>query len=231
MLAIVLRTVDYKDTDRMVTLFARDHGRIDALARGCKKPSAKLHSASEQFCCGEYAFNESGGRKYMAQCDIKSTFFNISGTIESFAVASALIEVTDKAVMYGEGNPRLFALLVNCLYALNEDNSRAEEVLAFFTVKLLDILGLRPDFGACCICGAETASAYDCDAQGAVCENCRTEESYECIPIMDRILNMTSKQIISSKIDAEHSFVVFCVNILENLTECRIKSLRLITHA
>ena len=36
--AIVLRHADYRDYDRMLTLFSPEYGRIDAIARGCRRP-------------------------------------------------------------------------------------------------------------------------------------------------------------------------------------------------
>ena len=52
--AIVLRAVNYRDSDRMLTLFSPVFGRIEAKARGCRKPKARLLAASEPFALWEY---------------------------------------------------------------------------------------------------------------------------------------------------------------------------------
>ena len=52
--AIVLRRVDYRENDRMLTLFSPTLGRIDALCRGCRRQKSPLMAASELFCTGEY---------------------------------------------------------------------------------------------------------------------------------------------------------------------------------
>ena len=38
--AIVLHTADYRDNDRMLSLLTPEHGQLDALCRGCKKPQS-----------------------------------------------------------------------------------------------------------------------------------------------------------------------------------------------
>ena len=48
--AIVLRRADYRENDRMLTLFSPTLGRIDALARGCRRQKSPLMAASELFC-------------------------------------------------------------------------------------------------------------------------------------------------------------------------------------
>ena len=38
--ALVLRGVDYKESDKILTLFTRDQGKLTASARGCRKKGA-----------------------------------------------------------------------------------------------------------------------------------------------------------------------------------------------
>lgn len=51
--AIVLRYANYRDNDRMLTLFSPTKGRIEALARGCRKPRSPILNASELFALGD----------------------------------------------------------------------------------------------------------------------------------------------------------------------------------
>ena len=76
-LAVVIRTADYKDNDKMLTLLTKEYGRMSANARGAKKQTSKLFSAASLFCCGEYAFYEKDGRFGLKGCEIKRTFFNL----------------------------------------------------------------------------------------------------------------------------------------------------------
>lgn len=46
---IVLRTNDYGETNKIITLLTREHGKIGVLARGAKKPNSRLSAISQPF--------------------------------------------------------------------------------------------------------------------------------------------------------------------------------------
>ena len=58
----VLQSIDYKDHDKLLTLFSPTLGKILVGARGAKKPKAKLSFAAQPFCFAEYILAEKGGR-------------------------------------------------------------------------------------------------------------------------------------------------------------------------
>lgn len=74
-LAIVLRANDYKDNDKIVTLFSREFGRIDALAKGAKKATGHLSAVVKPFVCGEYNIKISNEKAYITQGIAKESFF------------------------------------------------------------------------------------------------------------------------------------------------------------
>ena len=50
---IVLHTANYREADRMLTLFSPVRGRMEAIARGCRRPKSPLLNAAETFALGE----------------------------------------------------------------------------------------------------------------------------------------------------------------------------------
>ena len=52
--AIIIRRADYADYDRMITLFSPELGRVEAIARGCRRPKSPLVKAVEPFTSGVY---------------------------------------------------------------------------------------------------------------------------------------------------------------------------------
>ena len=62
--AIVLRHVNYRDNDRMVTLLSPSRGRIDAIIRNCRKPKSHNLNAGELFALGDYMLHENGGHAF-----------------------------------------------------------------------------------------------------------------------------------------------------------------------
>lgn len=73
--AIVLRAVNYRDNDRMLTLFSPTKGRIEALARGCRKPRSPLLNAAELFALGDFELYTKNGRATVTSFNAIETFY------------------------------------------------------------------------------------------------------------------------------------------------------------
>ena len=222
-MCIVVRANDYRDHDRMLTLVSRDFGRVDALSRGCRKQGSPLIAASEPFCCGEYTFYVKGERSYVNQCEIRESFFALRGNMEAFYVSSALADIAGRVAMPEQGSPRLFSLLVNCLYALNADVGRAREIFCFFTVKLLDVLGQRPDLEMCRACRGVPQ-----DTVGILCGACISCKGKAWLPAVSKILSTKSIDILTQKIELPSGFESYCSIIVQHLLEKRLNSLMLL---
>lgn len=139
-LAVVLRTENYKDNDKMLTLFSMDYGKIDVLAKSCRKQGAKNSAFAEPFVCGNVQIYEKSGRCTLTQSEIKESYYELRQNIDSFAAASLLVSICDKCVMPDSPDRKLFALLVNCLHALNGGADHID-VAVFFCIRMLNILG------------------------------------------------------------------------------------------
>ena len=68
--AVVLRGVDYKDNDKILTLFSLESGLITAAIRGVKKAGAKLKFAAQPFCFCEYVLSVKGDRRSVTSAEI-----------------------------------------------------------------------------------------------------------------------------------------------------------------
>ena len=155
-LAIVLRTVDYKDSDRMITFLTKDFGLMSAKSRGAKKQTGKLFSASSQFCCGEYTFFAHGGYYGIQSCDIKHTFYRLQNDYNRFAAACLITDAAGKVAQEDDAAPKLFALVVNVLYALDTTEVTPAAAVCYFIQRLMYIEGLYPSLDVCVLCGAKT---------------------------------------------------------------------------
>lgn len=72
---LCLKAIDYKDNDRLVTLYASGKGRLTAVAKGCKSPKAKLKFAASPFCFGNYQLTSGKGGLVITGCDQYDGFF------------------------------------------------------------------------------------------------------------------------------------------------------------
>ena len=51
---IVTRYVNYRESDRILSIFTIEQGRVDAKARGCRRPTSPLLPAAQPFVYGEF---------------------------------------------------------------------------------------------------------------------------------------------------------------------------------
>ena len=65
-LAICLRAVNYSETSQVVTLLARDTGKIAAMAKGSRRPKSAFDGAIEPFSYGQVMFAASEAHDKLA---------------------------------------------------------------------------------------------------------------------------------------------------------------------
>ncbi len=172
--AIVIRRIDFGETDKILALFSRERGKIPAIAKGARKSKSKLSGAVELLTFGKYELSLGRNLDIVTQADVKESFAGIRKDIRKAAGATYFLELTDHLLEEREPNPELFDLLLSSLYVLQ--NGANSEVLARgFEVKAMDILGYRPQAVQCVLCG-ETAEGgmvnFSPSAGGLVCGKC-----------------------------------------------------------
>ena len=59
---LVIRTVDIKETDRLITIFTEEKGAITALARGARSLKSQKMAATMQFCYSNFILYEQGDK-------------------------------------------------------------------------------------------------------------------------------------------------------------------------
>ena len=135
--AIVLKAVDYKDNDKILTLFSPSLGRITAGAKGVKKATAKLSFAAQPFCFAEYILAEKGDRYTVTGAYLHESFFSLRYDIVRFYAACALAEVCLTVLYENESHEGLFIALIEGLKALSlAEDDPAEAVIGFMLIAL-----------------------------------------------------------------------------------------------
>ena len=60
--ALVLRGVDYKESDKILTVLTRENGKMTLSARGCRKKGSAIAAASQLLVWSEMTLYEYQGR-------------------------------------------------------------------------------------------------------------------------------------------------------------------------
>lgn len=135
--AIVLQAIDYKDNDKILTLFSPSLGKITAGIRGVKKPSAKLAFATQPFCFAEYVLAAKGDRYTVTSAYLHESFFELRTDFDAFYAACAAAEVCRAITVENERYEGLFIGFIQCLRSLCQKDESAAEALITFLLSAL----------------------------------------------------------------------------------------------
>ena len=172
--ALVIRRSDYSDYDRMVTLFSPTYGRIDAIARGCRRQKSPLLNCCEPFVSGEFQLYQRGERFSIDQCQISESFYELRSDYDRLQHGVYWLKLLDAAVMPDVPLPDLFLISLRALAHLNYSELPAELLTMAFEMHLMAQLGYAPRVDVCQRCGRpiDGDARFDVDRGGCVCLNC-----------------------------------------------------------
>lgn len=149
--AFVLSTLDYGDSDRIVSLFTLEHGLIKAFARGAKKSRKRFGAALETFARIEAHVRIKNGLSGIQQAEIQNIYPRIRTDLAGIAHALYACELVEAMTPEGHPLPRLYRLHAAYLDRL-ETEKPDESDRRFFEINLLNILGYRPSLESCARC-------------------------------------------------------------------------------
>ena len=201
--AIVTGYTDYRDNDRMLTLFSAERGRIDCKARNCRRPTAPLLACAQPFVFGEFELFIHNDRVTVNGCDVRETFYPLREDVDRFMIASAITRLVNAVIEHESPDRELFSLLYHMLSFLTYSESDPKDLLIAFLVHFLDHIGYRPSLTRCAVCRRDIRSDavlyYSAQAGGAVCCACPHEGkpvSKLALEAMRRMLMLPDAELV-----------------------------------
>ena len=181
--AIVLRYANYRDHDRMLTLLSPSEGRMDVLARGCRRPKSPLLAGSELFVHGEFVLFHTGDRYTLSSCTIMDSFYGLRLDPYRLTCASYLLELAQAVAQPNQEVGGLFALLLEGLYHLTYCAPELPlAVVSSFLLLYANEIGYRPRLNHCVHCGKllplQEGARMDIEAGGLCCPQCAQIKQY-----------------------------------------------------
>ncbi|MDE6597141.1 MAG: DNA repair protein RecO [Clostridia bacterium] len=174
--AVMLRSVDYNENDKILTLLTAERGKITAGIKGVKKAAAKLKFAAQPFCFAEYVLASRGDKYTVINASESESFYDLRTDINKFYAASAACEAANALTFEGDECREIFYELVKALSEMCSD----DECLALirFLLFALKQSGYGISADKCISCGADLVGEdrlrFDMDAGAFTCADCGT---------------------------------------------------------
>ena len=150
--AIVIGHSEFGEADRMIKLFTLEKGKITAVAKGIRKIRSRKAGHLEPFTQVDLFLARGRNLDIITQAETVDAHIGLRNDLERVAFAAYVLEVLDRFT-YEEGkNASMYKLLANTLSRL-ENQSNLETVGHFYEIRILDLLGFRPQLFECIDCG------------------------------------------------------------------------------
>ena len=172
--ALMLRSVDYNENDKILTLLTAERGKITAGIKGVKKAAAKLKFAAQPFCFAEYVLATRGDKYTVINAAESESFYDLRTDVNKFYAASAVCEAANALAFEGDECRELFYESLKALSAMCQGG----ESLALISFLLFALKGAGYGINAenCTDCGASLIGAdklkFDMDAGSFTCGEC-----------------------------------------------------------
>ncbi len=197
---IVLKSMEFKEADKIVTVYTKDYGKITAIAKGVRKTKSKFGSSLEILTYSIFLIYKGRNIDIVSQTEILESFFSTSKEVIKFAFAANCVEIVNKLTEEREINIGLFNLLKEVLHYLRGTNDPKLLALSF-KWQTISILGYRPSLNHCCRCNKSTEDQkemyFNIREGGLVCNNCIAEDKEECIKVYLYFVKLVRKILIT----------------------------------
>ncbi len=143
--ALVLRGVDYRESDRILTLFTQEQGKLTVSARGCRKKGSAIAAGCQLLAWSEMVLYDYQGRWAVKEASTERLFLGIRDDIGRLALGCYFAEAAELLAVEGEENSELLSLILNSLHALDRMQEKPLSLVkAAFEWKAMALAGYEP---------------------------------------------------------------------------------------
>jgi DNA repair protein RecO (recombination protein O) len=185
--AIILSTLRYSETSKIVRLATREHGVQSAIAKGALRPRSRFGAALQLLSEGQAQLLTREHRELhtLTAFDLVHLHARLATDLDRYATASVLAEVMLRFAP-PDPHPESYDRFRDALALLEDAPGEQVEALGFRVVwEMVSVLGFEPALDACVRDGLEIAEgemAFSTREGGALCPGCAAAEGATRLP-------------------------------------------------
>ena len=199
--AVVIGGVNIKEKDRLITIFSLERGKMVVSMKGVRGEKAKLKSAKEIFCFGDFVIEEGKNSNIVTSVDIIDSFYSLTQNLDKYYEGCAMLDIVSH-VASEEQNAGLFIELLKALKSLAYQELKKYYVIDKFLINIFKAMGYGFLTDKCSSCGSVFVHKFlNLEVGDLVCANCKNAL---CLPVSEaaystiRLLNMTDYDKLST---------------------------------
>ncbi len=204
--AFVLKSMKYGESDRIVTFYSRDFGKMAGIAKGAVRSRKRFGGALELLSEVRVTYEEKEGRELgrIDNCDLVVPHVRSQEDIRIYYAFSYIAEMVDLFSSFNEADERFYRLMKAVIQAIEQTISLAV-CIRYFEIWVLRLHGLFPEIQQCSSCGKETGKSggHFIDRSGEfLCPTCSRStqqkgmrESAEVVQFVAAVMRKSIKEV------------------------------------
>ncbi|PIY90871.1 MAG: DNA repair protein RecO [Candidatus Nealsonbacteria bacterium CG_4_10_14_0_8_um_filter_35_10] len=194
----ILKKKDLGEADRIFTIFTRDFGKLEILAKAIRKIGSKLRGGIELFYLSDIEFIQGKTHKTLTDTILIESFLNLRKDLKRLKIAFDISEMIDSLIRGEERDEKIWKLLRETFERLNKIYLSIKEcwlIYYYFLWNFLSILGYKPQLNFCSICQKKLVPQdlyFSFQEGGVICANCskKLKEKKKISPEAVKILRL-----------------------------------------
>lgn len=176
--AFVLKIENRGEADQLITVFSKDFGKLEILAKAIRKINSKLRSGVEIFYLSEIEFIQGKNYKTLTDAILIEKFDNIRRDFKKLKIAYKILEIINNLIKEQEPDRNIWQLLREFFFRLNQLKIKNfEEIILYFYFcwNLFALLGYEPELYCCLLCQKKLIPQkifFSFKEGGLICQNC-----------------------------------------------------------
>lgn len=167
---------DFRESDRIFSIFTQDFGSLEVLAKGERKITSKLRTALELFYLSEIEFIQGKTHKTLTDASGKEKFRNIRTNFKKLKVTFRILGILEKFLKFTQPDGRIWNLIIIIFKELNNCETPGNTLCYYYFLwNFLSILGYQPELNSCVLCQEKLKEGefnFSFKEGGIVCQNC-----------------------------------------------------------
>jgi len=142
--------------------------------------------AGTQFLCfADYMIYKGNDTYNINSCETIEFFYNIRTDLDKYKYAVHITKIILDVTNENENSYRVLQLYLNTLYTISETDKNLDLILAIFKLRLMCILGFKPEVERCTNCSiSEDIRYFSLKDNGLKCSSCGKLDK-SCIELMN----------------------------------------------
>lgn len=174
---IIIAEKMMSDFDKILTILTPNMGKIECVAKGSRRPKSLLMAGTQFLCFGEYVLYKGSDNYSMNSCETIELFYNIRTDLDKLKYAVYITKIINDVTTENQNNYKVLQLFLNTLYVISNTDKDLEFVTSVFRIRLLSIIGYRPEIEECKICKQkENLAKFSIKDNGFKCEACGKQD-------------------------------------------------------